>query len=523
MHDLLSEPIISVCTGDGDLRLSLPQLLAALSAGKVTGYPRLRPHQMDPFHVLTVQLAASILGRRHLDTPPADAAFWREGLLELADNIVSAWHLVEADPTRPAFMQSPCARVDDFKSFKTLLATPDKLDVLITSKDHSVKAERASAADIELWLYALAAVQTIGGYLIHYQASARMNSGTGSRAVISTISDTRPAARFLEELPIVIACRTKLIADGIYGYRTPGIVLTWLCPRPLTQSQFASFRGLEPLFVEAVRPVRLTDRKQAIEARTAIDVPNQIGLPKNAQAGITGDPWTALNENDKKKGSSALTVGPRGFDPELLTNLLFEQRYRLTPLQRPRTGSGSVVLRASVLVRGQGTTDGFHEVELPVPERARLSLLDPAERSRLAEFAQSLLNDAATIRGRCLRSALIALAEGGPETADQSNDTVARWVDESLRTFGRSWQTRFFPALWAAAAPDANEPQLRAQWVGSLVEQARKTLREGTLTIPVPVARRVRAQVRAIEIFEHLLRKHGLYDLMQEPSDDAIA
>jgi len=107
MHDLLHDPLIGVRTPAGVQRLSLPGLLAALSAGQVDGYTGLRAHQADPWHVFLVQLAASIQARRPTDVLPTDAAYWREGLLDLADGIPEAWQLVVEDVTKPAFMQHP--------------------------------------------------------------------------------------------------------------------------------------------------------------------------------------------------------------------------------------------------------------------------------------------------------------------------------------------------------------------------------------------------------------------------------
>ncbi|MGK9517800.1 hypothetical protein O6467_23905, partial [Salmonella enterica subsp. enterica] len=89
----------------------------------------------------------------------------------------------------------------------------------------------------------------------------------------------------------------------------------------------------------------------------------------------------------------------------------------LTALQRPRPGDEPGWFVASVLVRGQGTTEGFHRVELPVPPKARMALFSAASRDTLAHFAQSLLTDASGVMA-ALRTALTVFAEGGPETAD---------------------------------------------------------------------------------------------------------
>jgi CRISPR system Cascade subunit CasA len=146
MHDLLCDPLIGVRTPTGERRVSLPDLLATLSAKHVEGYTGLRAHQADPWHVFLVQLAASIQARRPTHELPTDPAYWREGLLDLADGKASAWHLIWEDVTQPAFMQHPWkgweAEATDY-GIKTVrgnavydakATTPDELDVLVTSK-----------------------------------------------------------------------------------------------------------------------------------------------------------------------------------------------------------------------------------------------------------------------------------------------------------------------------------------------------------------------------------------------------
>ncbi|BBD78364.1 hypothetical protein [Hydrogenophilus thermoluteolus] len=106
MHDLLNDPLIGVRMPRGERRVSLPELLAALSANEVEGYTGLRAHQADPWHVFLVQLAASIQARCPTNSLPTDREYWCNGLLNLAD--ANAWHLVVEDVTQPAFLQHPC-------------------------------------------------------------------------------------------------------------------------------------------------------------------------------------------------------------------------------------------------------------------------------------------------------------------------------------------------------------------------------------------------------------------------------
>lgn len=511
MHDLLEDPLISVRRTDGEARVSLPELLAELSAGRVEAYPCLRAHQQDAFHVMTVQLAASVLAREQCDAAPMDAAFWRRGLLNLADGQRSAWHLIEEDPTKPAFLQSPCVSREDFmSSFKPKALTPDELDVVITAKNHDVKGSRASADSIELWLAALIVTQTTSGFLGRGNYGViRMNGGFGSRTFVSTIKDPRPGPRFCEEAPIVAELRRDALGSS-YGYSDHGSTLTWLkaWTRKAPQHRISD---LTPTFIEAARPIRLVESGRGLVALGAVSDAQQVAGPEN---GDCGDPWTVLNLSDRKKGLSALTVSGNGLTPKLLTDILFEQGYQLTALQRPRTGGGRTWLCASVLVRGQGTTDGFHQVRIAIPERARSVLLNSGERDRFATLAKQLLADSATIEGRCLSTALIAMCEGGPDDIDYKKDPIVAWARKSAAALQPRWKAAYFPTLWDAV--DRPAELVRSDWVCQLVEHARAILAEAERTVPIPSSRRLRASVRARDVLEATLRKNGLIELIKE-------
>ncbi|PZP57299.1 MAG: type I-E CRISPR-associated protein Cse1/CasA, partial [Azospira oryzae] len=107
MYHLLDDPLIGVRTPQGERRLTLPEMLAALSSGHIDGYSGLRAHQADPWHVFLVQLAASIQARRPTERLPAETTYWRDGLLDLAEGQSTAWELVVDDVTKPAFLQHP--------------------------------------------------------------------------------------------------------------------------------------------------------------------------------------------------------------------------------------------------------------------------------------------------------------------------------------------------------------------------------------------------------------------------------
>jgi CRISPR system Cascade subunit CasA len=490
--------------------VSLPELLTRLSRGEDLHYTGLRPHQADPWHVFLVQVAASVMARHpSIASLPADAAFWRAGLLDLADGQASAWQLVVEDVTKPAFLQHPLAASDGLAAFSPKAVTPDELDVLRTSMDHDIKRARIDPSDVEGWLFSLLMRQTMSGVFGRgMYGSIRMNTGAGSRCIVALVSDLSPSQRFVEEVCILTAMRSQGLSGG-HDFRGRGTVLTWTAPWGRTETAQWVLSQLEPWFIEAVRALRLVSRQGRICALGTTTEGPQIG-PVVFENGDVGDPWLPINVSDKKKGRSALTVSASGWSPEMLCRLLFQDGIELTPLQRPREAmNGACWFVGSVLVRGQGTTEGFHRFALPVPAQVRGWLTKPDERDRLARFAKELLADAKEAQ-TTLRRALFLLATGGPEDADFEDKKWKRlrpWIDAALDSHTLGWNDRFFPSLWQAIE---HEPSVRDRWRGDLVARAREALDDAHRRLPLPSSRRYRAQVRARGYLASSLRKKGL-------------
>lgn len=515
MHDLLTDPLIGVRTPEGARAVSLPELLAALSAGVVEGYTGLRAHQADPWHVFLVQLAASIQARRPSETLPTDPVYWREGLLDLAEGKASAWHLVVEDVTQPAFLQHPWTSWDaeaaDYgvkivrgqTAYEPKATTPDELDVLVTSKNHDVKMARVGPEASEAWLYALLLLQTTSGFLGQGNYGiVRMNGGFASRAIVAWTRSLHPSHRFVHEAGALRQLRSTLCQE--FGYAPRGMVLTWLNRWDRSGHQH-QLQQLEPWFIEAARPVRLRlTLGGEVIALGATSKARQIG-PKTLENGDVGDPWTPLNVQDKKKGRSALTLAADGFTPQRVTDLLFEQGFELTPLQRPQSVAGPGWFVASCLVRGQGTTEGFHRIELPVPPKARLALFSKESRDTLGHLAQALLTDAKTVQ-KALGTALTLLAEGGPDKPDF--ERVENCLKSARNDFAQRWKAIYFPTLWRGA--EENPAHVRNDWQQQLVEAAQALLDQAVQRLPLPSNRTWRAITQAQSALRGSLRKHGL-------------
>jgi hypothetical protein len=176
---------------DGDGRLyqgSLFAALAALACGDAWSFPALRPHQREPWHAFTVQVAALALIQAGIDELPTDETSWRDLLIGLTPEQPNgeAWALVVDDWSKPALLQPPVLVEANRASYKTkaedVLQTPDALDMLVTSRNHDVKQERIGEASDEDWLFALVTLQTMEGIMgAGRYGISRMFGGYGNR------------------------------------------------------------------------------------------------------------------------------------------------------------------------------------------------------------------------------------------------------------------------------------------------------------------------------------------------------
>ena len=499
--NLLIDPVFQAVTPTGPERLSLAGLLAGLGDNRIETLPGLQRHQEDVFHIFLCYLAGAVLSRSGKTNPSQTADFWRDGLRLLAGrDDDSAWTLIVEDPTRPAFMQPPAPSREVFDhDYKPKADTPDALDVLQKAKNHEVKASRAIRADLEAWPVALIVFQTSSGFLGRDNYGiARMNGGSGSRICVRWQSDPGPADRFHRETSILVQQRPNLLNEP-YPYLDGGKTLLWL--EPWDGSASLPLSGLDPFFIEVCRRVRLVRREDSVSALGATSsVPR---LASTELKGNVGDPWTPIDEEESK----ALTVPKRGFTPKLLRDLIFRSKYSFTPMQLPKPEDHSGWFCASVLVRGKGTTDGFHEAAIRVPERARPFLFGQSrERDRLAELSQTGLDTAAAVQNKVLRPALYALMEGGPEQIDFGKREVSDMVTSMAAPFTQGWRPRYFDWLWTTLdQPD--EIQAVKPWFEDLRRLAEKTFEKAVQNSPIRRGRGYRSVVRAGGVFYGGLKK----------------
>ena len=86
---------------------------------------------------------------------PDDEETWHQLMANLTPEWPNGepWSLIVEDAAKPALLQPPVPGAD-LTAFKRI-ETPDALDMLITAKNHDLKAERMRAAAPEDWLFSL--------------------------------------------------------------------------------------------------------------------------------------------------------------------------------------------------------------------------------------------------------------------------------------------------------------------------------------------------------------------------------
>src|SRR5690606_14336115 len=199
MFDLLAEPLLPITTTRaGPILRSLPQLFALYREDEILTHAFLRPHQRHPWHAFCVQLAALALHRAGETSVEHDAERWQDLLRGLTAGWPGnePWSLVVEDLAQPAFLQPPVPE-GTLVGFRNEIATPDDLDVLVTSKNHGVKQAQAPGAPPAEWIAALVSLQTCGDYskggsTAFYFGTVRRNGNYATRPGIGLVPDAEP-------------------------------------------------------------------------------------------------------------------------------------------------------------------------------------------------------------------------------------------------------------------------------------------------------------------------------------------
>lgn len=497
--NLLDEPLIRWRSTDGGAlhSTSLPQLLAAMAANEVRDFPALRPHQRHPWHAFLVQLGAIALHHAQQSQPWHSAADWRAALLALTPNDPDGapWCLV-APADRPALLQAPVPG-ENPATWNNLLHAADALDMLVTSKNHDLKAARARHAQADDWLFALLSLQTQEGFLgAGNYGISRMNGGFASRPGVGVAAVGAWGLRWQSDVASLLQQRERIASE--YGLApTGGHALLWLLPWSGTDA--LALQALDPLYIEICRRVRLAAPQGRIQAHVTGSKVARIAAKDNN--GVTGDAWTPI-ETAKAK---ALTLSRNGFDYKLMSELIAGDGYTLGAAWRLDGWPQNTPLQAiaQATVRGQGKTEGYHERRVPISPKLR-RLLTSGQRPLVANLAKKRIQAIADMRKLLWISLSLLFANG---ENDSGNDAISQRASRFAQPFEQHEDTRFFDDLAQhIEAEGAQQDAVYLQWLLGLAERAEAVLQHAFVAGPRSGMQRYKAQSAALSRFHAGLR-----------------
>ena len=510
MTNLLTSPLIQTDAG----WFSLPSLLAAMAQGKVQSFPAMRPHQRPAWHMFLVQLAVLALNGAGLKDIPEDAEAWAAALRGLTPDFQDdcPWFLIGEDRSKPAFLQPAETGGGNWSRVRT----PDALDMVITARNHDLKAEVAAVSAPQDWVFALVSLQTMEGFGGRGNYGiARMNGGSSSRAMISLApvvpgsSQIDPSKWWRRDVKCLLTVRDSL----------SGIALIWLHPWPDNQS--LSWERLDDLCVEVCRRVRLVEDGGIVALKCPSTAPR---IDAKALKGNTGDPWAPIEVTEGK----SFTLGDRDWTARDLNTLMFEgAAWKRPRLAEPFDGedTSAMAIVAEAFSRGNSKTDGFKSRVVPVPK----AVVKVAFGSSVREVCDGILADIASIEGALKFGLRLYSSEGDKAKLDSTMKSASARgrLDSSFGNYLASYRDAadqaFFPEMWVrlAAKPHPALEIARRKFVDLLTTYAKAEFELALDSLPCATLMRPRARVRAEAAFYGSLHKIKEGWAKEETSHDA--
>ena len=355
-HSLLSEAVFHQQAASGHaVLLTLPQVLARLSAEEDLTFTHLRPHQRPAWHAFLVQLAW--LALENDDEPvqlPTGADAWAAKLRALTPGFTddAPWCLLNTNWQQPAFLQAPCSKeleVDFSSPNRPPSQAAQDIDLLTTSRHHDEKSGKAviSEAALDSMVYALVTLQGSAPYMGSGNYNTmRMNKGVSSRPQFRLAFARGTGAEFARDVEALLAAEPewRQRADDIgIGTQESAHRLLWL----VTWDRGSlALCAVHPLCLEVTRRVRLfrSSRRQLMLARAGSDAMRVAAKPL---AGVVGDPWVPVVLD---KGPRALTAQPSTLGYRSLQRLLFDRAKVTLPVLAQPTSIERHEARAATLL-----------------------------------------------------------------------------------------------------------------------------------------------------------------------------
>ena len=468
-YNLLKNSLVTAVGRRGAKKvLSLPALFASMARREVTGFWALRAHQSPAWHMFLVQLAALALWKAGEDRLPEDGRTWKGLLRGLTRDYEQdePWCLIVENSEHPAFLQPPDPGDLQWRA----VPTPDRLDMLNSSKNFDVKHTVAYANEPEDWLYALVSLQTMAGYAGQGNYGiARMSSGLSSRPLLGLAPGS---ARDMSVCPSAWWRRdVERLLQGKRSRgrgRVGGPALLWCLPWP--EGEQLQVRDLDPWFIEVCRRVRLEVAGKRMAAKRSNS--SKPRIERRAYQGNVGDPWIPV---DKKGPGKSLTLGRRGFIYLQLCDLLFSGDWKRPLLaSHGRQETGEMVLVCAAFACGNHKTEGFHTRRVPVPDCALL------ESAAAAECAKQLVQEIRAFAA-ILRNSVAIMAAGGDWRRikeHKDRDKFYERAQTACNRFDRHADRIFFKSLWerAIARRERSERKMdrvRTAFIDDLLRAAR--------------------------------------------------
>ena len=529
MLNLLTESLIRYHqSGNGVVEASLAEVYAALMDDKVDAFPALRPHQRHAWHAFLVQLGAMAMHRDGVDEPPETTEEWASLLRRITEQDFpddEPWQLVIDDSTKPAFMQTPARTKEREKDYKNTVATPDELDMLVTSKNHDLKSSVAAQAHTDDWIFALITLQTMEGFggAGNYGVS-RMNGGLGNRPAFTLApSGGGSGTHVRRDIIALLEFRPEILDNNSHYPDNGGVTLLWTLPWDGTPSEVLLPDRLDLLYVEVCRRIRL--RLDSSGHLSGIRTSSKSArVEGRSLKGRTGDPWTPINP---KREGLPLTLGAGGFHYKRVTEYISDWDYPalLRPTREERRSTEPMQLVARAMVRGQGKTEGYHERIIPIRHRAKSAMLNRDAAQELGNIAKDRIDAVAKLQRILSHAIQVFAARGDPDNISPEHRGLARpW----LNGLDEMVDAQFFEELQREFETEASERQgIRNRWLlnnkdqSGVINHARDLLRDATEALGCPSIYRYKARVNAEGLFEGRLRGNsGLPDLFREGNEE---